>query len=166
VLHQIMDSLSSCASGSICFELIKGFPAAIIALIVAYIAFRQYSVSKAKLKLALFEKRYPIFLETWTILSEVAREGTRTKSYGLGNPFSNFIPQATFLFGKDVDKYLSNAVKKWTELWAIEGEAQGQGVNRQENIAKRSELEKWFFDEASVGAKRLFGRYLYFDRWK
>jgi hypothetical protein len=159
-----------CASGSICFELIKGLPAAFIALVIGFIAagiaWRQYQVAAAKLKLDLFDKRYPIFLDTWTVLSEVVTQGTRRKNYGLGNPFSNFIPQARFLFGKDVENYLSNAVKKWTELWAIEGETDGAGINRQENIAKQRELRNWFEEQASSGAKELFGRYLDFERWK
>jgi hypothetical protein len=160
-----------CASGSLCFELVKGLPAAFVALIIgaiaAWIAYRQYQVSTAKLKLDLFNLRYPIFLDTWTILSEVAAVGTREKSYGLGNPFSNFIPKAAFLFGRDVEKYLVNVVEKWADLYAAEAETEGlQGTDRLKNIAKRSELKKWFHEEASVGAKRLFGRYLDFERWK
>ena len=84
----------------------------------------------------------------------------------MGNPFSNFIPQAAFLFGKDVEVYLNNAVKKWAELRAIEGKTEGQNINREENIAKASELEMWFFNQASVSVKELFGRYLDFERWK
>jgi hypothetical protein len=159
VTHQIIADFFICASA-------PNFLASIIALIAVYVAIHQYTVTKAKLKLDLFDKRYPIFQETWEILSEVAQRGTRQKSYGLGNPFSNFIPQAAFLFGKDVEVYLNNAVKKWTEFRAIEGETERQGINRLENIAKRSELEKWFFNEASLGATQLFGRYLEFERWK
>lgn len=57
-------------------------------------------------------------------------------------------------------------MKKWTELWALEAETDGQGINRLENIERRSELKRWFFNEASVGAKQLFGRYLNFERWR
>jgi hypothetical protein len=160
-----------CISGSICFELIKGIPVAFVALIIgliaAGIAWRQFRVAKTKLRLDMFDKRYPIYLETWKILSEVAREGTRVRSYGLGNPFSNFIPQARFLYGKDVETYLSHAVEMWTELWGIEGEtADLQGPARLNNIERRRELRNWFFEQASSGAKELFGRYLDFENWE
>jgi len=46
-----------CVSGSICFELMKGAPAAVVALLAALIAgliaYRQYRVAKAKLNLDL-----------------------------------------------------------------------------------------------------------------
>ena len=109
-----------CVSGSICFELIKGVPTALVAVVIggigAMIAYRQVVIAQAKLKLDLFDKRYAIFLETWKILSEVVRTGTRGTNYGLGNPFSNFIPQARFLFGRDIEAYLNETVSKWSEL--------------------------------------------------
>jgi len=158
-------AVSCCNPGTICFELIKGLPAAFIALVIgaiaAIIAYRQYQVAHAKLKLDLFEMRFAIFSRTWEILSETATQGTRVRNYGLGNPFSNFIPEAAFLFGKDVEEYLSMAVKQWTELWGIEAEP-----NVPRHAERRAELERWFFQEASTGAKKLFGRYLNFDTWK
>lgn len=51
-------------SGSFYFELLKGVPAAFVALIVGLIApgiaHRQYHIARAKLKLDLFDKRYAI----------------------------------------------------------------------------------------------------------
>jgi hypothetical protein len=154
--------------GSIGFELLKGVPTALVALVVgliaAGIAYRQYHVARAKLKFDLFDKRYAIFLETWTILSETATQGTRQKSYGLGNPFSNFMPQAAFLFGNDVDRYLHGAVDRWTELWGIEGDTEPSALAA--NAARRAELKRWFHNEASEGAKEVFGRYLNFENWR
>jgi hypothetical protein len=151
-----------------CFELLKGVPAGIAALVVgsiaAGIAYRQYRVTEAKLKLDLFDKRYAIFLETWTILSEVVMKGTREKQWGLATPFNNFMPQASFLFGPDIADYLSTASKKWTELWAFEGDGLPNLTPAQ--IAQSAELKMWFHHEASVGCKELFGQYLNFERWK
>jgi hypothetical protein len=147
-------------------ELAKGAPTALIAVIAVCITYQQYRVSRAKLKLDLFEKRYAIFLETWKIFSKVVTHGTRTESYGLGNPFSNFLPQAAFLFGKDMENYLVNAIHKWTELWGLEGEAGGLGVDPVHNAQKIAEIKNWFFEEASNGAKIRFGIYLDFEVWK
>jgi hypothetical protein len=45
-------------------ELLKGIPSVFVTLVIggiaAYIAYRQYKISHAKLKLDLFEKRYEI----------------------------------------------------------------------------------------------------------
>ena len=151
-------------------ELFKGIPAAVVALVIgaiaAGIAFRQYEVAKAKLKLDLFERRYAIFQQTWAILSETVQEGTRAKKYGLGTPFNNFLPEAAFLFGEPIDRYLREVSTKWTELWALEGERDGQGIARSANVSKTSELKKWFFEQASKGARAQFGPYLNFENWK
>ena len=101
----------TCEQGSLCFEWLKTVPTTIVAFAVAAIAIEQWRVAKAKLKLDLFDKRYAIFLDTWKIMSEVITKGPRSQNYGLGNPFSNFIPQARFLFGKDIESYLQLAVK-------------------------------------------------------
>jgi hypothetical protein len=73
-------TVTSGAQGSICFEMVKGLPAAFVALVIgaiaAGIAWRQYQVAKARLKLDLFDKRHPIYQQTWEILSEVVINGT------------------------------------------------------------------------------------------
>ena len=148
--------------------LIPGIPAAIVALTVGivagFIARHQAAVAAAKLKLDLFEKRYPIFLETWQIMSEVVFKGTRVRNYGLGNPFSNFIPQAGFLFGKQVEEYLSGAATKWIRLRALEsqiGSAQAPAI-----VEEKANLMDWFDSQAKGGVKQLFSPYLDFEKWK
>jgi hypothetical protein len=163
-------SVNGCINGSVCFELIKGIPTAAVALVVGIvgglIAYRQAIIAKAKLKYDLFEKRYAIFLETWKILSEVVMKGTRETNYGLGNPFSNFIPQARFLFGRDVEAYLFQAVRKWADLNAIEGELGNAGPRAPGLAQRRYELSGWFHEQADSGAKALFGPYLNFEKWR
>jgi hypothetical protein len=155
--------------GPICIALVQGIPAALVTLTVGIagwvIARRQVAVAQAKLKLDLFEKRLPIFQQTWEVMSEVVREGTRKKNYGLGNPFSNFMPQARFLFGREVEAYLSDAVKKWADLYAFEAEAV-DATARVQNAAKVADLKRWFFEQASTGVKQLFGPYLDFEKWR
>jgi hypothetical protein len=155
--------------GPVCIALIQGIPAGLVTLTVGIvgglIARRQAAVAEAKLKLDLFEKRYPVFQETWEIMSEVAMKGTREKNYGLGNPFSNFMPRARFLFGKGVEAYLSDAVNKWADLHAYEAEREDPAAAAQ-NAAKVRDLKNWFFDQASTGVKELFGPYLDFEKWR
>ena len=155
----------NCVQGSICFEWLKGIPTTLVALVVAAIAVEQWRVAKAKLKLDLFDKRYAIFLETWRIMSEVVTAGTKTQNYGLGNPFSNFIPQARFLFGKDIETYLRTAVKNWADLKAADTMVGHIRENALENTATRNSLIDWFMTQADHGLKDRFGRYLNFERW-
>jgi hypothetical protein len=54
--------MDCCVQGSIRFEIMKGVPAAFVALVIGLvatgIAWRQFKVAQAKLKLDLFERRY------------------------------------------------------------------------------------------------------------
>jgi len=159
------------AQGSICFELLKGIPTAVVALVIggiaALIAWRQYRVAKAKLSLDLFDKRYPIFQQTWEILSETVRSGTRGKSHGLATPFNNFLPEARFLFGNQIADYLDAVSENWTELHGLEAEQYDvTGSNREQQIARMNELQLWFFKQATEGAREKFGPYLNFERWR
>lgn len=156
--------------GPVCLALIPGIPAAIVALTVGiagwFIARHQAAVAAAKLKLDLFEKRYPIFEQTWEIMSEVVTKGTRVRNYGLSTPFNNFLPRARFLFGPEVEAYLSDAAKKWADLYGLEGEIGGAGVKAAEYAKQRRELLDWFTTQAMTGVKTLFGPYLDFQKWR
>jgi hypothetical protein len=155
--------MDSCAQGSICFELLPGLHADFVTLIIGTIAARitynQFTV--AKLKLDLFERRYAIFHKTWAILSDVVIKGTREDHHGLSTPFNVFLPEAAFLYGSEIFDYLCDLSEKWNELRGLEGEK-----NTAANIPRTTELTQWFFDEATIGAKEKFGKYLDFANWK
>ena len=156
--------------GPVWITLLQALPAALVTLTVGiagwFIARHQGKVAQAKLKLDLFDKRYPIFLETWQIMSEVVFKGTREKEYGLGNPFSNFIPQARFLFGERVEKYLQEAATKWIRLNALETEIADNQPRAPGIVQERRELKEWFEGQAKGGVKNLFAPYLDFEKWK
>ncbi len=162
--------MPNCLSGSICFELIKGLPAAVvtfgIGLIAAYVAWRQYELASAKLKLDLFERRYAIFHQVWVIFSETVLDGAAKRNHGFATPFNNLLPEAAFLFGKEIEGYLNEAARKWTELQAAEVESNELRASSHQWIEKKRELLNWFEEQASRGVKQQFGRYLNFERWK
>lgn len=155
--------------GPVCIAILQGIPAGVVTLTVGivggFIAYRQAAVAKAKLKLDLFEKRYPIFQQTWEIMSEVVMKGTREKNYGLSHPFANFMPQARFLYGKEVEAYLSDAVSKWLERNAYEAERDDPAAAAQ-HAARVRELKNWFHAQASTGLRVLFDPYLDFEKWR
>lgn len=161
-----------CVQGSICFELIKGIPTAIAALIIglmaASIAYRQYKVAEAKLKLDLFERRYAIFSKTQTILSRANMIGVMTdENAALNNPFGPFIAEARFLFGEQIETYLKTASANFAELWAIALRTEAnQQVVPIEDIQQRTAIVRWFIHESAEGVQKIFGPYLDFENWK
>jgi hypothetical protein len=155
-----------CTQGSICFELVKGIPTALAALVIggvgALIAYRQYRVAHARLKLDLFDKRYAIFQEIWEVCSGVPVSGTADfkKKNGLFTPFNNLRPKVRFLFGPDVERYLDSLVKNWAALAAIEP------YDRPKDAEKKAELQDWFYEQASTKVKEVLGPYLNLEEWK
>jgi hypothetical protein len=162
--------MDSCVLGSICFEMMKGVPAAFVTLIIGGIAglitWRQYQVAKAKLKLDLFEKRYAIFHKIRVIISDVRSKGLE-ENYGRFPPFDHLRPETRFLFGEGMEQYLDELSTRWTELYGLRSEmVDVEGADRIKNIARASELENWFFEQASTGAKAKFSSYMNFENWK
>ena len=153
---------------SIWGDLLKGLPAAFVALIIgliaAGIAWRQYQTAKAKLKLDLFEKRYAIFEQVWGCLSAVVQGELEDHP---STAFSNIIPQTGFLFGSDIQAYLKDIVAKRIDLKMIESKARANSnVVLQEDIGNRLALMQWFADEATTGCKAKFAPWLDFQNWK
>jgi hypothetical protein len=153
-----------CVPGTICFEMMKGGPAAFVALIIgliaAGIALNQYRVTRAKLNLDLFEKREPIFHKTWGVLSTA--QNTKSRPYGGSDPeFTNLLPQAKFLFGPEIKAYMELINANMIELWMLDQNA----IHQVADNNKRYELSMWFSHEATVGVKEKFGKYLDFGQW-
>jgi hypothetical protein len=151
------------------FELLKGLPAALIVLVLgllaAGIAYRRVQVAQARLKFDLFDRRFALFLEVKKVLSDVAGSGVY-RAGGLLSPFNAIIPQAAFLFGPDVERYLQKAVRQWVALWALQMQPPEGGAGVQpSDIIQAAKLTRWFAQEANEGAKQLFGKYLDLSRW-
>ncbi|MGS1003080.1 hypothetical protein [Burkholderia glumae] len=137
------------------------------AVIAAIIAWRQYRVAKAKLNLDLFERRYELFLIVWKFLSSVVQGGMRALNSEQRIKMTNSIPKMEFLFGRDVANYVVDVNQKSVELWSIErATATNNDVMPPEHIRRHTELMTWFSNEALAGARKRFGVYLDFEKWK
>ena len=147
------------------YQVLKDFSPALITLVIggiaAYIACHQYHVARAKLKLDLFEKRYAIFEETWKFLSGVV-QGENIRQPAI-HPIMNLAPQASFLFGKDIEEYISRAHSKRSELASLEREIQ---LGNNEAIERNTQLMEWFVNESISCVKAAFGPYLDFAKWR
>ena len=149
------------------FELVKGLPVFVATLAIgglaALIAWRQWKVAQAKLKLDLFEKRYVIFLATWGELSHVVNSDI---SFQRSGELDNLRPQAQFLFGDEIFTYLTVISKNEIQVGIIAAKSRSNGnIMPPEDIANYLELMTWFFQEASEGCRVKFARYLDFSSW-
>jgi hypothetical protein len=146
----------------------KALPTALVALAVgvlaAYIAWQQHRTARAKLKLDLFEKRYAIFESTWAFLSKAVQAGAGDSPL---TGFDVLIPQASFLFGRNVEAYMREASAKHRDLWFIEDRARRNScVTSEADIASQTALLTWFADQADTGVKDVFRPYLDFENWR
>ncbi|WP_446326014.1 hypothetical protein [Burkholderia pseudomallei] len=165
------DAMSGmCEAQTICFELMKGVPAAVVTIAVAIgtgaIAWRQYHVAKAKLNLDLFEKRYELFTLMWGYLSEMTRGPTQRRAQ-LRVDFTNSIPKLEFLCGASMTAYARFIIQQAGEFESIEFRTKENGrVVPPEDVNRRHELMKWFWEESSEGLRRRFGEFLDFEKWR
>jgi hypothetical protein len=128
------------------------------------IASAQRAVAHAKLNLDLFDRRYAIFDTTWQFLSQATKDAS-TKV--LHSDFTNAIPRAEFLFGRQIADYMREASRNQTQLALIYLRTQKNAdVVLAEDANSISELETWFYSEATTGCFRRFADYLDFAAWK
>jgi hypothetical protein len=163
--------MDSCIQGSICFELMKGIPAAFVTLIIGGIAgaitWRQYQVAKAKLKLDLFEKRYAIFQKAWLGIEDTSASVLKVADgRGWPTPFNVLLPEALFLFGKEIEDYLNELSALWIELLKTAKYLPISAEDDAKNTARKEEILAYFIEQVKQGAKAKFGVYLGFENWK
>lgn len=156
-------------NGSLSFELVKGLPAAFVALVVAgiagLIAWRQVQIARGKLNLDLFDQRLAIFEATWSFLSKVVNGGELDLRDG--GEFTNLLPKAQFLFGLEIREYMSEASSRRGDLWVIQEEWKAdRSPKEQKQIDQRRELMNWFGEQASSGCRAKFSPYLDFSQWR
>jgi hypothetical protein len=152
-------------TGSLSFEMAKGLPAAVVALVIgliaAGIAYRQWRVAQAKLKLDLFNKRYEIFETVWRELSRpIVGPPLEASNVNL----TNLLPQAEFLFGREIRTYMSDISSRLTRLWLLQTQVQSREATQSEK-EERLELYAWFEKEAKEGVRTKFSKYMSFENW-
>lgn len=152
-------------------ELIKGIPAAFVALVIgviaAGVAWRQYKVARGKLNLDLFEQRYAIYEIVWKYISDCTDRPAdqRTDSY---QAFSNSIPKAYFLFGEEVGdwmtkiKYDSGAMAYAHRTLATAAQYSDSWTTA---VADTTRLENQFRDDLDSLRER-FALYMDFKEWQ
>jgi hypothetical protein len=161
-----------CSPGSDCFEWIKVLAPTAVAFIfggiAARITWKQGEVAEAKLKLDLFERRYAIFEKVWGITSEIFKYGPNlSRGNGLrlfGTPFNDIKPEASFLFGKEIDAYISELATKWSEYRA---QVQLNDDDPRKSAEREQAIQMYFLEQANDGhVKARFAPFLDLANWK
>lgn len=147
-------------------DLIKGLPAAFVALVIggvaALIAWRQYRVARAKLNLDLFEQRYDLYHLIWTLLSAQGSPVPQIEA-----DFGNSIPKAFFLFGNEVGDFMFECLDRLHQLRAARRKL---GQTQHDDLA-RGAIEREvvvlldFWETELTRLRSRFAKYMDFEEW-
>jgi len=128
----------------------------------------QYLLAGRQLKLALYDKRFPVFEKTLDYIAFVHKNGTTTPQ--LTFEFKRDVLDKKFLFKNDVQDFVQklydNGVKLWTTSEVLKGSEYGGGLSEESRVSmilEVGELKKWFVVQEPV-AKTLFEPYLRVSR--
>lgn len=128
----------------------------IIAIIVAYIAWRQYKTDKDKLRLDLYEKRFKVYQSTIELLAIILEKADVSREEV--SQFTCKTNDSKFLFENKIPDYIENLRKNAIKLHYLNKRF------REDRIANESnDLEKWFDDQFKVTTD-IFMKYLSFKK--
>lgn len=80
------------------FDYVSALTPLLVALFVAYIAYRQWRVARQKLRLELYNKRFAIFETTLRFYQDLLGESNSSESAALHRQFITAMIEAKFLF--------------------------------------------------------------------
>jgi len=120
------------------------------------------------LRLALYDKRFPVYEKTLEYIDFVHKNGTTTAE--ATSAFRRDVVAKKFLFKEDVQDFVQklydNGVNLWSTAETLKGVEFGGGIteeSRVQMILEVGELKKWFINQEEV-AKAVFLRYLSIPR--
>jgi hypothetical protein len=124
----------------------------VLAILGSYIAIQQRRNARRKLKLDLFDKRFPVFQSTKNYLGHVLTGSYKDKA--LQQEFLVKTRGAGFVFDQKIKAYIDEVWEKSVEL---DGWSQDQ--NTSEHSGQRAAHLKWFTSELSKIEER-FRKYM------
>jgi hypothetical protein len=137
----------------------------LVACGLAFIAYQQFQIARAKLKIDLFEKRIAVFNATRQMLGAMVSDGPGEleKVY----EFRAAVAAAPFLFDDDVIAYLEEIDSRAVDLRAIVKRIEKPSTNgdRDSLIDKEAAVQIWFKNQLlEITAK--FMPYLGLHTWR
>ncbi|OGX34468.1 MAG: hypothetical protein A2787_01860 [Omnitrophica WOR_2 bacterium RIFCSPHIGHO2_01_FULL_48_9] len=143
-------------------NLFEAVSSLVIAVIVAYIAYRQHILDKNKFRLDLYDRRLRGFKVIKRIISETVRSGDfPLKDQDILREFWEAMAESNFIFDKEIVDYFDEIYRKGLDLHFLEerlGTIQGQG-EREKIITSRSKCFEWFTHQLKNHTE-IFKKYL------
>ena len=144
---------------------------ALIAVIAVYIAWHQWKTNRNKLKLDIFDRRFAIYKKVEKAINLINSESNPDGILDDLRTFyhSTFV-EAYFLFGEEIQDYISMIFDKGNKYWAQERILKSTQLNKKPHYddaaAQASEIQlkekEWFYAQNKLLAKK-FEKYLCID---
>ena len=163
--NTLVNSMNTVQRSSVTLTQISTILTIFIGFFIAWTAFQQHKLSKAKFKLDLFEKRYPVYKATQRLLSCILREAKIDIEKLF--EFRGGTQDAVFLFDNEIPVYLKGIDEKAIRMQTLREELEGipVGDKRSELCKEKGQLLLELTDELPK-LKVVFGKYLKFKKWK
>jgi|ERR1043166_7759040 hypothetical protein len=131
----------------------------LLGIIGAIILILQYTLSKRRWRLDLYDKRYPAYLGTMELIAAVTQRGNISDDEL--RKFARGSSDKEFLFGEEIQVFMKTLHDKAVDIQTLnlELDACDTEIERKRLIRNRSQLCKWFGDQFQ-SARKLFGEYL------
>lgn len=151
-----------------CVNILAAFLTPTVAIIAAYIAYKQHRIEKERLKLDLFEKRYAVFNASREFIIEVNTyclfypdDPNYKKSLHVIRNFSNKTQDTSFLFDSEMVEYVDLLRRKGSELIKLNAliDRDKTAPERGKKIEEDNDIVKWFLSEGNNVYKK-FEKYM------
>ena len=139
---------------------LSGLLTPLIAIITAYIAYRQYKNDNERLKHDLYEKRYAMYSNLMETIASILQEANVDMNTLI--TFKKSTREAIFLFDDDISSYLDEVYKNGALLRTVNKSLASNlpvGEQRTQFADRDHELMVWFSNQFDV-AKVKFSKYL------
>jgi hypothetical protein len=141
--------------------ILTAFLTPLIAVIVAYIAYRQWRTAHTRLKLDLFDRRLAIHGAARELIATVTSSGRINNQDTVA--FLHGIQQARWLLNKRLVQYLEQDLwPRVTKLQELNDTLNDPSTDRADNLRQQRELKDWITGQRpNLDAQ--FDRFLKFD---
>ncbi len=160
-----IDTLLNAEFWSKIAEFLSAILTPIIAVIVTYIAIRQWKTDHDRLRLDLYDKRFKVYQSIMDILSIISQNGDI--SLEEISQFTIKTNESKFLFENEIPDFIENIIENSIKLHFLEAKIK-QNANTdiakiKEKVEESSGLVNWFYDQFKT-SNNLFLKYLSFKK--
>lgn len=143
-------------------KVLSGFLTPTIAVLTAYIAYRQYKTDKNKLKFDLYEKRFNLFSEFKSLLFKINEDGKIDRLELRDFKFKTI--ECNFLFGSDIWEFRNALIEKSLRITQLNEripEEMNDPQKLEELQTERKKISLWC-DSKYENIEKTFYKYLDF----